>query len=428
MSQSRFVPCALVCALLCVVAATPAAAQTLGTFRWQLQPYCNVITVTVVQQGGQYQVDGTDDQCGAAQKASVVGLAYPNPDGTVGFGLVTVSAPSGTPLHTNATINVATLGGTWRDSGGQTGAFVFTGGAGTGGAVRPTLQPGQGPAGPAGPQGPAGPAGPQGPGGATGPVGPAGPQGPQGPAGSVSFGTTASGTSSGNGLSVSNTGTGVGIRGVSTSPNLRVPGVLGINDHPSGQTVGVLGEATTSPIGTGVNGIGAITGAYFEATGGPSGGFTPTGVVSQALGANGTGVFGRGLTRGVVGEAFGPGSYAVEANGVGGAAAIKATGAATQDRGSSGFVKAMVQVNNAGMITQCFSAYSSAPNCGMTSTRVTTGTYQVNFGFQVNDRFHVIQSSLRCVGTGAFSAATTIEVEVTINSTPVDNGFTIVVF
>ena len=60
--------------MVCAATVLPAAAvsaQSLGTFRWQLQPHCNVLTVTVVQQGGQYQVDGTDDQCGAAQQASV---------------------------------------------------------------------------------------------------------------------------------------------------------------------------------------------------------------------------------------------------------------------------------------------------------------------------------------------------------------------
>jgi len=54
----------------------PAAAQPLGSFRWQLQPYCNVVTVAVVQQGGQYQLDGTDDQCAAAQAAGMRGLAF----------------------------------------------------------------------------------------------------------------------------------------------------------------------------------------------------------------------------------------------------------------------------------------------------------------------------------------------------------------
>ena len=97
-----------------------ADAQTLGTFRWQLQPFCNVISVTVVQQGAQYHVDGTDDQCGAARQASVVGRAFPNPDGSIGFGLTTVTTSGAAPIHLDARLSVATLGGSWTDSAGRT--------------------------------------------------------------------------------------------------------------------------------------------------------------------------------------------------------------------------------------------------------------------------------------------------------------------
>jgi len=124
----------------------PVSAQPLGTFRWQLQPYCNVISVAVVQQGGQYQLDGIDDQCGAAQAASVRGLAFLNPNGSIGFGLTIVTAPGGTPVHVDATIVLATLSGTWRDSAGNTGSFIYTPGAGTGGGPRPVPSGGLAPA------------------------------------------------------------------------------------------------------------------------------------------------------------------------------------------------------------------------------------------------------------------------------------------
>jgi hypothetical protein len=119
--------------------AAPASAQPLGTYRWQLQPFCNVITVAVVQQGGQYQLHGNDDQCGGAVKASVVGLAFQNPNGSIGFGLTIVTAPGGTPVHVDATISIATLGGTWRDSAGNSGTFIFTPGAAVPGGPRPVL-------------------------------------------------------------------------------------------------------------------------------------------------------------------------------------------------------------------------------------------------------------------------------------------------
>ena len=121
-----------------LVAAAPglAPAQPIGTFRWQLQPYCNVLSLAVVQHGAVYQLHGNDDQCGVPQQASAVGLAFPNPNGTIGFGLTVVTAPSATPVHVDASISLATLGGSWRDSAGNSGSFVFTPGPGTGGPSR----------------------------------------------------------------------------------------------------------------------------------------------------------------------------------------------------------------------------------------------------------------------------------------------------
>lgn len=114
-----------------------AQGTSLGTFRWQLQPYCNVLTVAVVQQGTNYHVDGSDDQCGASRLAGVVGLAFVNPDGRVGLGLTTVTTPGGTPIHIDAVVSPASGNGTWRDSAGNTGTFALTPGAGTSGAPRP---------------------------------------------------------------------------------------------------------------------------------------------------------------------------------------------------------------------------------------------------------------------------------------------------
>jgi hypothetical protein len=109
---------------------------TLGTFRWQLQPFCNAVVVTVTQQGGSYTVDGFDDQCGAPQRAPLVGLATPNPDGSIGLGLHVVTVPGGRGLDIAARISLATLGGPWTDSAGNSGTLAF--GAATGGAPRPT--------------------------------------------------------------------------------------------------------------------------------------------------------------------------------------------------------------------------------------------------------------------------------------------------
>ena len=135
----------LVC-LLAVMAglARPVAAQGIGTFRWQLLPYCNVVTLAVTQQGAQYLLDGTDDQCGAGA-AAVRGLGFLNPNGTVGFGFTIVTTPGGLPLHVDATLNVPSLGGTWRDSDGRTGSFLFLTGAPAAGAARPPASGASGP-------------------------------------------------------------------------------------------------------------------------------------------------------------------------------------------------------------------------------------------------------------------------------------------
>ena len=82
----------LLAILIALAAPGTARAQSLGTFRWQLQPYCNVLTEAVTQTGSVYRLEGTDDRCGAnSDQASVTGVAYPNPEGTIGFGITIVT-------------------------------------------------------------------------------------------------------------------------------------------------------------------------------------------------------------------------------------------------------------------------------------------------------------------------------------------------
>ena len=126
---------AVALAVLAAHAAVRAQGGALGMFRWQLQPFCNVVTVNVAAQGGVFTVDGFDDQCGAPQRAPLVGLATPNPDGSIGLGLHVVTSPDGRGLDIAARIDLATLGGPWSDSAGNTGSFVFN--AAAGGPPRP---------------------------------------------------------------------------------------------------------------------------------------------------------------------------------------------------------------------------------------------------------------------------------------------------
>jgi hypothetical protein len=105
--------------------AGPVFAQApLGPFSWQLQPYCNIVVVTATPDGPGYRLVGFDDQCGAARRAPVVGMATVSPDGSIAFAIATVTG-DGRASHTAATLTLATLGGPWTDSAGNAGTFVF---------------------------------------------------------------------------------------------------------------------------------------------------------------------------------------------------------------------------------------------------------------------------------------------------------------
>lgn len=125
--------------LVWLAMARPADAQFLGTFSWQMDPYCNVISFKVTQIADVYAIDGLDDQCGGAQRASAIGTAFLNPDGSVGLGFSIVVTPGGNPEYVDATISLTTLSGTWRDGAGRAGAFVFTAGAPASGSPRPVV-------------------------------------------------------------------------------------------------------------------------------------------------------------------------------------------------------------------------------------------------------------------------------------------------
>ena len=101
--------------------ADPSAAQTLGTFRWQLLPLDETITLSVVQQGQVFVLSGFDDSAGAGRVATF-GTAFFRPDGMIGMGLTTVF--DGAAFHTSVIMDPVTLSGTWRDDGANAGTFV----------------------------------------------------------------------------------------------------------------------------------------------------------------------------------------------------------------------------------------------------------------------------------------------------------------
>jgi len=107
--------------------ASSASAQVLGTFTWQMQPYCNKVTVTLTTVATGYMLHGFDDQCSAGPRGSAVGTVVLNPNGSasVNFTIVTSGAPRG--VQVSGIVSPATGQGTWTDSFGYAGSFALGG-------------------------------------------------------------------------------------------------------------------------------------------------------------------------------------------------------------------------------------------------------------------------------------------------------------
>lgn len=121
MTSLRMLVPTVLLALATVAAAHPAAAQVVASVRWQTQPFCNVVTLNIVQQGAVYQLVGQDDVCGAGAMPVTGTALLQGSQVVLGFD---ISTPSGTPTHITATVALATAGGTWADSEGNRGTFA----------------------------------------------------------------------------------------------------------------------------------------------------------------------------------------------------------------------------------------------------------------------------------------------------------------
>jgi C1q domain len=113
-------------AIAIAIGATSASAQVFGTFSWQMQPYCNQVTLTLTSVTGNFTLDGSDDMCGTAKKGSATGIGVFNPDGTVGLNF-TIVTPGGQAVHVAASVSPANGQGTWTDDQGHSGTFAFFG-------------------------------------------------------------------------------------------------------------------------------------------------------------------------------------------------------------------------------------------------------------------------------------------------------------
>lgn len=114
---------ALVIGAVCM-GASDVQAQVLGTFRWRMEPYCNVVTLTAVQQGPIVQVTGFDDNCGLGGKDPVTGGVFL--DGGAAVGNLTIVDGNGGTSTARFSISLASLSGSWVDNARHQGNFIFS--------------------------------------------------------------------------------------------------------------------------------------------------------------------------------------------------------------------------------------------------------------------------------------------------------------
>ena len=100
-----------------------------GTFPWQMQPYCNVVTLTLTTIPAGFTLDGSDNQCGASTKGSATGIGVFNPDGSVGLNFTIVTSPGAKGVQVSAIVSPANGQGAWTDSVGNSGTFALFGNA-----------------------------------------------------------------------------------------------------------------------------------------------------------------------------------------------------------------------------------------------------------------------------------------------------------
>jgi hypothetical protein len=113
-----------------------AAAQRLGTYRWQLAPFCNIVTLDVERREAVFDILAVDDACGSGRRTPLRGTATPNPNGRlIDVGLSGIRF-DGIPIATTLQIDAVTLGGGWTDEYGNSGTLLFNPPATVTGPVR----------------------------------------------------------------------------------------------------------------------------------------------------------------------------------------------------------------------------------------------------------------------------------------------------
>ena len=104
------------------------SAQVFGTFSWQMQPFCNVVTLTLTSVTGNFTLDGSDDQCGATKKGERQRhrRLQPRRDGRAELHHRGV-AERQRRCTSQRSVSPANGQGTWTDNAGNSGTFAFFG-------------------------------------------------------------------------------------------------------------------------------------------------------------------------------------------------------------------------------------------------------------------------------------------------------------
>lgn len=80
-------------------------------------------------------------------------------------------------------------------------------------------------------------------------------------------------------------------------------------------------------------------------------------------------------------------------------AKLDISGNVVQDRDRGGIIKAAIYVAGNGTLVRCYNGIvgASSGNCGFSVTRAGAGFYQINFGFQISDRFISVTTSSNAI-------------------------------
>ena len=102
------------------------------TYRFNIQPYCDVVVLTLVPTGSPnvLSVVGYDDNCGDLPYSPIHGTAVMNPNGTVTIGYTTVwpySVYQNTDVASQVSVEIPPRSnvGSWTDDDGNSGTFEF---------------------------------------------------------------------------------------------------------------------------------------------------------------------------------------------------------------------------------------------------------------------------------------------------------------